>query len=205
VVFGLEVDVIYNDRFFRRRRRYAEQEFATANALVDAYKHLAYVVDVGCGTGLMLEQFKRRKIGVKGYEIGGGAIKYADESIKPDIEVLDFSQQQETGMQWELCLCIEVAEHIPGECAPVLCDNLARLTAPYGSLFFTAAIPGQRGHGHVNCQPQGYWVERFAACGMDVDWWMIGKAYASLRKIGDPRGLLKNFTIFKHRRIPVHA
>jgi hypothetical protein len=64
----------------------------------------------------------------------------------------------------DLAYSFEVAEHLPPELGDRLVGFLAA-TAPL--VVFTAAHPGQGGYGHVNEQPQAYWVERFRAAGME--------------------------------------
>jgi hypothetical protein len=56
-----------------------------------------------------------------------------------------------------------VAEHLP----PELGDALVAFLGGLGPrVLFTAAAPGQGGQGHINEQPREYWIDRFAACGM---------------------------------------
>jgi 2-polyprenyl-3-methyl-5-hydroxy-6-metoxy-1,4-benzoquinol methylase len=66
----------------------------------------------------------------------------------------------------DICLCLEVAEHLPDAAA----DHLVRLiTACSGNAIFSAATPGQGGTGHINEQPHAYWAERFASRGFVGD------------------------------------
>lgn len=68
------------------------------------------------------------------------------------------------GRVFDLVLCIEVAEHLPPETADTLCDTIARHCERL--LVFTAAQPGQGGHGHVNCQLSEYWREKLESKGL---------------------------------------
>jgi hypothetical protein len=36
-------------------------------------------------------------------------------------------------------------------------------------VYFSAACPGQGGHGHINLQPKSYWVEKFHRAGFWLD------------------------------------
>ncbi len=56
----------------------------------------------------------------------------------------------------DVCICLEVAEHIPEAYAQHLCKLLSEV-API--IILTAAPPGQGGHLHVNEKPQSYWIE----------------------------------------------
>jgi hypothetical protein len=52
----------------------------------------------------------------------------------------------------------------------MLGDELVRFCVAQAPIVvFTAAPPGQGGTGHVNEQPQSYWIDRFRAEGMEYD------------------------------------
>jgi len=59
---------------------------------------------------------------------------------------------------FDLVICLEVAEHLPKQAAHnALLATLAKSTGHL--LLFSAAQPGQPGTGHINPQPQSYWIE----------------------------------------------
>lgn len=60
--------------------------------------------------------------------------------------------------QFDLAICLEVAEHLDEAHGPQLIESLCNL-APV--VLFSAAIPGQGGHGHVNEQWASYWASLF--------------------------------------------
>lgn len=66
---------------------------------------------------------------------------------------------------FDLAVCLEVAEHLPADRAE---DLVAGLCAIAPCVVFSAAIPGQGGHGHVNEQPPGYWSAMFEGYGFEV-------------------------------------
>jgi hypothetical protein len=59
-----------------------------------------------------------------------------------------------------------VAEHLPAEAAGTLVDSLV---AHGDRIVFSAAQPGQGGHGHVNERPIEYWANLFKARGYELD------------------------------------
>lgn len=69
----------------------------------------------------------------------------------------------------DLVTCWEVAEHLPEASADRFVESLASLVAPGGRLVFTAAAPGQPGHGHINCQPKAYWIEKLSLAGLGCE------------------------------------
>ncbi len=58
----------------------------------------------------------------------------------------------------DLVTCIEVGEHLSPSRAGTLCKDLTSFGAP---ILFSAAVPGQGGHGHQNEQYMSYWAELF--------------------------------------------
>jgi hypothetical protein len=78
------------------------------------------------------------------------------------LEVYQFnieeSDQRKDLGNFDLVVCVEVAEHLSAECADSLVDLLVRF-AP--RVMFTAATPGQGGYDHVNEQPHEYWIAKF--------------------------------------------
>ncbi len=120
------------------------------------------VVDVGCGTGLWLAEFKRLGVGdVQGVDLGGQAD--SDLILSPDEFVRhDLSQPLALGRRFDLAVCLEVAEHLPASAADRI---ISEVTALAPAVLFSAAIPHQGGVGHVNEQWPEYWAEKFGQHG----------------------------------------
>jgi hypothetical protein len=60
--------------------------------------------------------------------------------------------------RFDMVVSLEVAEHLPGECAEPFVDSLTRLGP---AVLFSAAVPCQGGTGHVNEQWPDYWSDLF--------------------------------------------
>jgi hypothetical protein len=69
------------------------------------------------------------------------------------------------GRAFNLVLCLEVGEHLPEASADTLVDNIVYHG---GDIVFSAAVPGQEGVGHINCQPHEYWHAKFAEHGYEM-------------------------------------
>lgn len=111
------------------------------------------VIDIGCGVG----------------EWNNGHSNYtgvdyrvpAKDLLIPASRYIDCDLNREavsTPRQYDLCLCLEVAEHIRPHRAPELINMLCRLS---NRVLFSAAIPFQGGQGHVNEQWQSWWAGLF--------------------------------------------
>ena len=106
-------------------------------------------LDLGSGTGAMVNM--ARKMGVDAYGV--------DLINGPEGHFIhhDLGEPLMLDKRFQWITCLEVGEHIPARGAPVLCDTIARHLAPGGLVFFSAAVPGQQGEHHVNCQSALYW------------------------------------------------
>jgi Methyltransferase domain len=112
------------------------------------------VVDVGCGQGVWLSVFKEH-----GCQIMGLDGDYVRPLIS-EFETVDFSKEWVHPHRYGLAVSLEVAEHLPKECAEGFVDHLTQLS---DVVLFSAAIPGQGGFGHVNLQWPSYWAALFRA------------------------------------------
>lgn len=149
---------IYNKRFFDNSLKL---EKASAKAVVDILiKHFRpeSVVDIGCGTGIYLKEFSRKGVDILGYD--GSPAAQEGSLMGEKIKIHDLCDPLEINRKFDLCLCIEVAEHLPKESANALVKTLINLA---DTIIFTAATPGQgpKSIGHINEQPNQFWVEKF--------------------------------------------
>lgn len=123
--------------------------------------HPATVVDVGCGVGTWLGPARalgaRRTVGIEGEWVQQPALSTGIELHHARLE-----EPIPLDERFDLALCLEVAEHLSPMRARGLVADLTRLGR---HVLFSAAIPGQGGHLHVNEQWQGYWAELFAEQG----------------------------------------
>ncbi len=124
------------------------------------------VVDVGCGTGALLEAMQRRGCKVFGLERSEAALKYC-KARNLDVATFDLEKDSFTAARtFDVAVSTEVAEHLPKRVADRYVDLLTKL-AP--TVVFTAAAPGQEGIDHVNLQPSSYWIAKFQEHGFTHD------------------------------------
>lgn len=117
--------------------RYALAMFALFG-LVESY------LDVGCGTGAMVEM--ARRLGIDG--VGVDQIQHDDPAH--GLWHADLRSGFNLARAFRLVSCIEVAEHIPPECQQSFLDSLAGHVALGGVLVFTSPPPGLSGVNHVH-------------------------------------------------------
>src|SRR3954465_4873744 len=155
----------YDEGFFRHQmtgsRRSAERIVQIAMELLSP----ASVVDVGCGAGTWLAEFRAQGVS----EIHGFDGDYVDRSllqIPPEaFAPADLEQPLPATRRYDLAISMEVAEHLSPERGPSLVRDLTRL-AP--AVLFSAAVPHQGGTDHVNERWQDYWAGLFEEHGYTV-------------------------------------
>jgi SAM-dependent methyltransferase len=160
-------DAVYDADYYRK-----DTDLLTAaGAKVIADSTLAdlkpsTVVDVGCGTGALLEVFRNRGCQVFGLEYAESALEVCRERM---LDVQKFDLEKESlahDRRFDVAVSMEVAEHL----AEASADHyVALLTSLSNSIVFTAATPGQQGIEHVNEQPPSYWISKFRGRGFDHD------------------------------------
>jgi SAM-dependent methyltransferase len=172
----------YSSEFYENQQ---EGSRRSANRIVPIVLDLVSpnsVVDVGCGVGTWLAVFAEHGVSeILGIE--GGDVERTPLQIPQQWFVLhDLTKPLRLGRQFDLVVCLEVAEHLEQEHAPTLIEGLTGL-GPV--VLFSAAIPYQGGTNHVNEQWPEYWAGLFAAKGYvavdcirdkvwrydDVEWW----------------------------------
>jgi SAM-dependent methyltransferase len=158
---------MYDHHYFTRTVEDAARHSAPfiADSIITEFRPY-YVIDVGCGTGALLEVLQARGCSVMGLENAQAAIELCRARNVP---VLKFDLEQDkppVGLSGDVVISLEVAEHLPERSADRFVDLLTKLSK---QIVFTAAYPGQGGGDHVNEQPQSYWIEKFRTRGFDFD------------------------------------
>ena len=120
------------------------------------------VLDVGCGAGAWLSEY--RNLGITDYlGVDGAYVQPSSLLISSDhFQGEDVSKPFELGRRFDIVQCLEVGEHLPANCAETL---VANLVAHGDKILFSAATPGQGGENHINEQTHEYWRQLFAKRG----------------------------------------
>jgi SAM-dependent methyltransferase len=149
----------YNRDFYKAHesgsRRSAEQIVPLVLELIRPTS----VVDVGSGTGTWLSVFNESGVlefflGVDGDWVDRNALEIPANSFLSS----DLTKPLRIDRRFDLVVSLEVAEHLPIECAETFVDSLINLG---DVILFSAAIPCQGGTNHVNEQWPDYWANLF--------------------------------------------
>lgn len=150
------VEDVYKASFFKNRHKLHWRAEHVCCAIISILEPSS-IIDVGCGTGDLVEYFN--EIGVKAWGIEGSkrALPFV---VSDKIFIFDIRDELDIDYpRFDLCLSLEVAEHIDPDRANQYIKNLVQLS---NKVLISAAPIGQLGHGHVNCQPYEYWIKKFS-------------------------------------------
>jgi SAM-dependent methyltransferase len=154
---------LYREAYFRDMDALHTPVYARLAETIYSRLKPASVIDVGCGTGGLLAAFASRGVRVHGLEGSRHAI--AMSSLSDRIIRCNLERGVPYLGRFDVCFCIEVAEHLPARCGPSLVSGLATMS---DLVVFSAAPPGQKGTHHVNLRPQSYWMTVFEEHGFGL-------------------------------------
>jgi hypothetical protein len=145
----------YTNRYYSR---ISEGAVNSAAIVMEALSFRpASVIDIGCGLGEW-NNWHSDYTGLD-YRIEEKSLMISrDRYIDCNLE-MEFIQ---LNRKFDLCLCLEVAEHLRPHRAVGLVEMLCGLS---DRVLFSAAIPYQGGQGHINERFQSYWAGLFLAHG----------------------------------------
>jgi hypothetical protein len=194
------LDTAYNEKFFRRRKSLAWRGAIMCDVIMRVFSP-ASVVDVGCGNGDLIGRLDELPevtlaCAIEGTENSRASIRenYFGPLCIQDVRC----PLQLTEFRYELCLCLEVAEHIEGRYAHILTENLCKLS---NTILFSAAGLGQGGLHHVNCRPFEYWFYKFATFDYARDLDLTEKFKEALAPWAHRKGIkayAQNAVVFRH-------
>jgi len=157
----------------RRNRRFAVEQIdgAARSArivvplVMSLVRDVRSVIDVGCGAGVWLSEFKEngvpRVLGLSHDSADRDRLEIeADEFHTVDLEGALVSSEA-----FDLCICLETAQHLPESAASTLVQSLCALS---DVVLFSAAVPGQDGTPQSNERWPSYWADLFQAAGYEV-------------------------------------
>jgi SAM-dependent methyltransferase len=158
-------DVIYKDLHETQLVPDAPIAFRSAskilNLLFDMHRP-ASILDVGCGLGIWLSV--AQSLGVEHIQgVEGPWLDPKNLRIDPArLMSRDLENPFDLNRRYDLVISLEVAEHLRPDRAAGFVENLIR----HGdTILFSAAIPYQGGHNHLNEQWPAYWAELFQSQG----------------------------------------
>jgi hypothetical protein len=173
---------MYDSSYYNKFRSGSARSAAVVVPLIVEWMQPRSVIDLGCGTGDWLSIHANS--GIRDFAgVDGAHVRLEDLAIPREMFIPhDLTHPYRSDRRFDLAMSVEVAEHLPQESGVHLIRSLTELSCV---VLFSAAIPHQRGKGHVNCQWPPYWSGLFESHGFAaidalrpllwndkrVDWW----------------------------------
>ncbi|HEV2574175.1 MAG TPA: methyltransferase domain-containing protein [Beijerinckiaceae bacterium] len=148
---------IYDNSFYDWVNMTALRSARRLIPLVAANADIRSVADVGCGQGAWLSVWAENGVG----DLHGFDGAYVDRDrllFKGAFSPSDLTGHFEAERRFDLVQSLEVAEHLPPECAQSFVERLCALS---DLVMFSAARPGQGGEMHINERPPSFWAQLF--------------------------------------------
>jgi len=150
---------LYGPAFFAGR---SETVVRSASVVVRAIIQLlepSTALVIGCGKGEWVDAFFAHGVDAFGVDI-------APPDDYHRFLRHDLTEPLPPMHKFDLVLCLETGEHLPETAADTLVNTIAHHANHY--VVFGAAVPGQAGTGHINCQPPEWWHAKFATYGFEA-------------------------------------
>lgn len=150
--------ISYSSNYFQSS--FFETDYRILASVIFELYRPATVVEFGCEWSHLSREFAKlgvQVIAVDGYSqpnFTGFSVEFHRLDLNNPVAIANFF----TNKHFDLAVCLEVAEHLQPESSSTLVKWLTQV-API--VIFSAAVPGQGGHGHINLHPREYWHNEF--------------------------------------------
>ncbi len=147
---------VYDNEFFDDANKMKLKTAKQVAAVINSFFDYNTIFDIGCGMGLYINEFRKFGKMVLGCDYSDSAVKMASKDFL--VFKADVTKPILVNQIFDLVMCFEVAEHIHTRYSSQLVSNC---TAFGNIVIFTAAPVGQGGVGHINEQPNEFWIDLF--------------------------------------------
>ena len=122
-----------------------------------------HIVDLGCGKADYVRLFRLNGLSANGYDGNPDTFQLSGGVAK----VLNISERYADFEKADWVMSLEVGEHIPPCFERIVIDNICKNAST--GLVISWALPGQLGHGHVNCRTNEYIQKQIESRGFRRD------------------------------------
>jgi SAM-dependent methyltransferase len=156
-------ELVFNPYTFAAFHRSAlERAPSFVSEFVRIYLGVRRIVDLGCGSGVFVAEFRKYDVHAEGYEHSATARAIAARSLGIELRPFHVETFCSPKEAFESCICLEVAHYL-SEATGMRLVEICTECAP--RVAFSSAHRSQGGYGHINEQPKLYWIERFGQLG----------------------------------------
>jgi len=183
----IDLNSTYTERWFRLRPKLNWRTEFFCQAVWQTLGPFKTLIDLGCAIGEFVAYFRHtHNVLAVGFDGSENCITHMAPGANVCVYDLRAPIEWKNEPRFDLCMCLEVAEHIEPEYADILVDNCCVLS---DLILFTAAKPGQGGLGHVNLQPYDYWLGKFKARGYTLRSDKVAEFKSSLEPWKSKKGI----------------
>ncbi|MDD3987705.1 MAG: methyltransferase domain-containing protein [Candidatus Omnitrophica bacterium] len=192
-ITGRDLDYFYNDDFATTGYRNKAWGGEFCNIIMKLFNPRS-VIDFGCGSGDLLAAFEKRGIEILG--IDGSKANFRHRKInRNNFLLFDIRKAYKSKKKYDLCFCLEVAEHIEEEYSDVLIKSLAS-SSPL--IVFTAEPAAATGVRHINLKPYQWWISKFERESFVFDRALTERLRQEMLKVeGIQDWYVRNLLVFK--------
>ena len=173
-------------------KKYHIHSLGLAQWLVNNLSNERIINDFGCGPGFYIKYLQDAGRTCFGYE---GTENINDIAYTKNILVADITLPIDAYKGHVLCL--EVMEHISPEKEDSTLENIQN--ACVGTLVLSWGVPGQPGHGHINCRNTSYVIPKLLSYGFACDF--VATMEARKAAISTPHTSFFNDTLYVFKKI----
>jgi SAM-dependent methyltransferase len=189
-------DEVYDASYFAFVEKTTSDSAASmAESLVKQFSP-ASAVDVGCGTGVLIEQLAARGVQVRGIEFASAALAYCQRRGL-DVESIDLSDEGKLShhpSRSDLVISMEVAHQMPPSCAFPYVAYLCRLG---DVVVFSSESPSYVDRRSLNSQYGRYWIDLFARCNFQNDSQITAQIKQEWSQSGVASWFCRNVLVFR--------
>lgn len=159
----------YFDRYHamtpRQRQDYCDKAGAYLRLLDPSP---AKILDVGCGTGLLLDGFLAHGRDAIGVEVSTEALKYASKEAAARIRTGILEDQKFRDGEFDAVFCVDVLEHIPADLSRGMISELVRVSNNWIvlSICLWHERNARKDPTHINLRPRRYWEKIIDSTGL---------------------------------------
>ncbi|HAN74602.1 MAG TPA: methyltransferase type 12 [Planktothrix sp. UBA8402] len=150
----IDQTIAYTSDYFQSQA--FDTDYQTLALYIVEIYHPKTVAELGCGPGHLSRELAKLGVqvtSVDGYsqpDFTGLSVEFYPLNLNDPNAIANFFQDK----HFDLAISLEVAEHLQPESSPTIINWLTKV-APV--VIFSAAVPGQGGHGHINLRTRDYW------------------------------------------------
>jgi len=185
---------IYDKSFFDDANELKKKSSKKVAEIIDSFFQFKSVLDIGCGCGIYIEEFKKLGKDVLGCDSSIDAIRIASKDFT--LFYCDVSKPIYLNRKFDLVMCFEVAEHIRKKHSSQLVKSCTQYS---DTVIFTAAPPGQGGIGHINEQPYDFWKHLFKKNQFQYNHEFSERVKTVMKKQNVVNWIANNFMVFRKK------